>query len=646
MSPTTSSPLTAPDRLRVLVVRPGEPPAIETISHTLADLQAVVGGYLERWASVDHVVILCNEDGRARQLPYNRRITLPDGLASGFYGTVLLVGFDPDSGEMTSLTDADLDVWHQQLLHPAQPEIRHRTNHTRWTREGRRSRLTLQFDANGLITTTSARTWARSVARDWGTIHAESRVRLPDFPGWIGWFSCSGHGGYVVITQTPRPEWAEFAEEGALCQPEHAAAFHHTTVFTFEEDCNYAVLESVLPAVAAWALRERLTERTSSASTTPEERAQAAAILADPAQWTQALADYRVRLRGVLSRWHPEWVPSGHSDIRCPYGGQPMSAPFPSPTVQVDPALLHALFPTAPDPVAGAHVLAALYERTAQTNSLTVTHSHRAITVRRTRRKSTDTLTLVRLQRLSGTGHRFRPDHQIHVNRDPIRPSVVAAAVYDRITTWGKAFQYWGQTHGVWIYRVPLDDEWSWMALSVLDSVLLPPGVTWPLSPDAIDPCDPPELFRPLFPENRLAPRMVLADLLQQAEAWGFSRVRWVTAVTRGCAPPDPATQPARAKTLLYISSVTDPPWSPKFIGSPNGRLSWGLPETPSDEPPRYLPPRPTVSANAQQLEWFDVAPTVLQPKTTPRPQQDLRALRETAIARIQAAYLQIPFAR
>lgn len=300
---------TASDLLRVLVVRPGFPPAVETIEPTLAALQAQVGGDLECWAIVDHVAIYCNEEGRIFQMPYNRRLTLTDGTTERFYGPILLVGFNEDTGASESLTDADLAFWQQRLLHPPHPEVQHRVHYTRQTPQGRRTRLTLQFDVNGILIPASARTWARSVARDWGEINAETRVRLPDFPGWIGEFSCSGHGGFIVVTAAPHPEWRRFAHEGALVQPQDALAFRNTTVFCFEEDADWAVLHADMPAVAAWDFTNRLKERATSAYCSPDQRAESAALLANPDQQAHAYRTFQNQIRSSLERWRPEWLP-------------------------------------------------------------------------------------------------------------------------------------------------------------------------------------------------------------------------------------------------------------------------------------------------------------------------------------------------
>ena len=293
------------DSLRVLIIPPGHPPELRTIPHTLEALQACVGGDLECWAIEDHVAIYCNEEGRLRGLPYNRRLTLPNGTSERFVGPILLTGFHDETGDSESLTEADLAIWTQRLLHPASPEIRHRTHYHRLSSCGRRSTLRLQFDANSRITDASARTWARSVAREWGSIHQETRFRIPTFDGWIGWFACAGHGGYVVITAENPPAWQRFAEEGHAVQPD--PAWHHTSCFRFEEDVAWAVLETSLPDLAKARLRRTLIDRSHSTWLSPEQQHTAQQTLHQPSLLQAQWALHQEAIQRTMNTYHPDY---------------------------------------------------------------------------------------------------------------------------------------------------------------------------------------------------------------------------------------------------------------------------------------------------------------------------------------------------
>lgn len=75
--------------ISALVKRPGEPPRHVNVSNSLEALQKNVGGYIEAVTIAKDLVIVCNEEGLLRNLPYNCRICGVD-----FVGTILMVGRD------------------------------------------------------------------------------------------------------------------------------------------------------------------------------------------------------------------------------------------------------------------------------------------------------------------------------------------------------------------------------------------------------------------------------------------------------------------------------------------------------------------------------------------------------------------------
>lgn len=77
--------------ISALIKRPGEPPRHVNISNSLEALQKNVEGYIETVTLASDLVIICNEEGRLRNLPYNCTI---DGV--DFVGPILMVGKDGD----------------------------------------------------------------------------------------------------------------------------------------------------------------------------------------------------------------------------------------------------------------------------------------------------------------------------------------------------------------------------------------------------------------------------------------------------------------------------------------------------------------------------------------------------------------------
>lgn len=76
-------------KIKVIIKRPGEKPYTTWISDRLENLQKTVEGYIETVTVGSDLVIICNEEGRIRDLPYNCTI-----LDADFFGTILLAGIN------------------------------------------------------------------------------------------------------------------------------------------------------------------------------------------------------------------------------------------------------------------------------------------------------------------------------------------------------------------------------------------------------------------------------------------------------------------------------------------------------------------------------------------------------------------------
>ena len=74
--------------IKAIVKRPDEPIGhAANISGNLEALQKNVGGYIEAVTISPYIVVLCNEEGRLLDLPYNCTI---DGI--DFFGTLVFLG--------------------------------------------------------------------------------------------------------------------------------------------------------------------------------------------------------------------------------------------------------------------------------------------------------------------------------------------------------------------------------------------------------------------------------------------------------------------------------------------------------------------------------------------------------------------------
>lgn len=102
------------NKIRAIVKRPDEKIGhVTNISDSLENLQRTVGGYIETVTIITEepkVVIICNEEGRILNLPYNCTISGID-----FYGDIIAVGVSGD--EFADLPAAiTLKLWNEEFL--------------------------------------------------------------------------------------------------------------------------------------------------------------------------------------------------------------------------------------------------------------------------------------------------------------------------------------------------------------------------------------------------------------------------------------------------------------------------------------------------------------------------------------------------
>ena len=96
------------DKIKVLVVEPMKPCAVREISG-LEEMQAIVGGYIQAvYPFRDEVVLVCNEEAKHLNLPYNRPLTNDRGIPYDMIcGTFFLAGLGAE--DFVSLTEAQIN---------------------------------------------------------------------------------------------------------------------------------------------------------------------------------------------------------------------------------------------------------------------------------------------------------------------------------------------------------------------------------------------------------------------------------------------------------------------------------------------------------------------------------------------------------
>lgn len=98
-------------KLRVLVVEPGKPPAVRETDGSLESMQRLVGGYIQAvYPFDDPLALICNEEGKLLGLPMNRTLRDERGVPYDIVcGTFFLAGIAED--DFASLTDRQIEKY-------------------------------------------------------------------------------------------------------------------------------------------------------------------------------------------------------------------------------------------------------------------------------------------------------------------------------------------------------------------------------------------------------------------------------------------------------------------------------------------------------------------------------------------------------
>ena len=92
------------ERIKVIRKLPGEPAERTTIPNTLGALQSLVGGYVESVTITTDCAILCNEEGRLRNMEPNCKLCGMD-----FVGPILIVGVN--GGDFDDVPEAAMNLF-------------------------------------------------------------------------------------------------------------------------------------------------------------------------------------------------------------------------------------------------------------------------------------------------------------------------------------------------------------------------------------------------------------------------------------------------------------------------------------------------------------------------------------------------------
>ena len=106
--------------MTVLIVEPGKKPRKSEINGSLEGMQQVVRGYIQAiYPFEDPVVLICNEEGKLLELPFNRALRDEDGdIYDIVSGTFFLCSAPPDSDGFEDLSDELMEKYSQMFCYP------------------------------------------------------------------------------------------------------------------------------------------------------------------------------------------------------------------------------------------------------------------------------------------------------------------------------------------------------------------------------------------------------------------------------------------------------------------------------------------------------------------------------------------------
>mgnify|MGYP002626239409 CR=1 FL=1 len=106
------------ERIKVLIVRPGEKPVLTEISHTLETLHEIVGGTIQAvYPFDDPVAILCDDEGKFKGYVPNRALIGEDGEPYDILaGTFIICGLTAEN--FGSLSDELAGKYREKFLWP------------------------------------------------------------------------------------------------------------------------------------------------------------------------------------------------------------------------------------------------------------------------------------------------------------------------------------------------------------------------------------------------------------------------------------------------------------------------------------------------------------------------------------------------
>ncbi len=105
--------------MTILKIEPGKSPRTEEIKGDLKSMQNVVGGYIQAiYPFEEPIALICNEEGKLLNLPFNRALTMEGQVYDIVCGTFFLCSAPSDSDLFESLSDEQVKTYTEHFKSP------------------------------------------------------------------------------------------------------------------------------------------------------------------------------------------------------------------------------------------------------------------------------------------------------------------------------------------------------------------------------------------------------------------------------------------------------------------------------------------------------------------------------------------------
>lgn len=98
-------------KIKVLVCEVHKKPYVKEIEPTLKEMQSIVGGLIEQIYYSDDVVLICNDEGKINNLPWNRPIYCNGQVVDIIAGNFFVCTAPRDCEEYSGLNDEQISFY-------------------------------------------------------------------------------------------------------------------------------------------------------------------------------------------------------------------------------------------------------------------------------------------------------------------------------------------------------------------------------------------------------------------------------------------------------------------------------------------------------------------------------------------------------